>query len=189
MEQERRAARPRFRLLALRGVEGEKMRDREWRAVVTHFEPRLAGYFRRRADGVMLIDDLLQEIWLRAYIHIDSLKSEGALWTWLTTIGANLLRDEIDRRKLPVVVGERALHDADVRAMEFLGMEWSQREDAVLRAEGVRSKCSAEEWEFLNLLTVDELSHAEVAARLGLHSAVASRQRLRRLRERLVDPA
>lgn len=188
MELEQPAARPRFKLLALKGDVGEEERNREWRAVVDHFEPRLAGYFRRRVDGVMLIDDLLQEVWLRACLHIKSLRSDGALWNWLTTIGSNFLRDEISRRKLPVVSGDRELHEADVRAVEFLGMDRSNGEEIELRTESVRSQCSEEEWELLNLLAVDELSHEQVAARLGLPSAVASRQRLRRLRERLVDP-
>lgn len=187
MESEQRAERPRFNLLALKGDDGDEERSHEWRAVVHHFEQRLAGYFRQRVDGVMLIDDLLQEIWLRACLHIHSLRSDGALWNWLTTIGTNLLRDEISRKKLPVLSGDRELRDADVRAVEFLGIEQSDAEGIELRTESVRAKCSEEEWELLNLLAVDGLSHEQVAAKLGLPSAAASRQRLRRLRERLVD--
>lgn len=44
---------------------------------------------------------------------------------------------------------------------------------------------SDEEREFLELFAVDGLSHEEIAERLGLASAAASRQRLRRLRLRL----
>jgi DNA-directed RNA polymerase specialized sigma subunit len=49
----------------------------------------------------------------------------------------------------------------------------------------IRERVSERDWEVLHLWAVDELTHAEIAERVGLASAVASRQHVSRLSRRL----
>lgn len=179
---------PVFSLAALRGdAEWARAREAEWERVFAHFQPRLELYFRRRSDGILPLDDLLQEVWLRACLNILTLETPAALWTWFLTIGNNLLRDELRRRR-PVMEPLPMEPDTSTHAVgAFLGLLEARFDEASAEAlADVQRRVTAEEWEFLSLLCVDNLSHEEVAARVNLPSAMASRQRLRRLRERLV---
>lgn len=44
-------------------------------------------------------DDLYQETWLRAYMKLDTYKSEFPFEAWLTSICVNAYRDELRRRR------------------------------------------------------------------------------------------
>src|SRR5882672_7595673 len=70
-----------------------KQREAEWLRVYRHFNPRIESFFRGRVSGGSELDDLIAEIWRRALLNIHSLRAREAMWTWLTTIGNNLLRD------------------------------------------------------------------------------------------------
>lgn len=180
---------PLFDLSLLRGEQGDEgAREAEWERVFTHFHPRLSSYFERRADGIYVLDDLLQEIWLRVFLNVQTLESTSALWTWLVTVGNNLLRDELRRKKLETV----SLDGRWARSLDgiedFLGnLEHPPGVANTNLLDELRGRLTDEEWEFLNLLCVDNLTHEEVARRLNLTTAMASRQRLRRIRQRLAE--
>jgi RNA polymerase sigma factor (sigma-70 family) len=156
--------------------------------VFVHFQPRLHAFFLRRSEGILPLDDLLQEVWLRAFLNVASLESAGALWAWLTTIGSNLLRDELRRSRPDVRSIDTQSHELDGEIANYL-VECSDDgvDDSLDKVAEIRRKLSDEEWEFVSLLCIDNLSHTEVATRLSLTSAMASRQRLRRIRERLSE--
>jgi RNA polymerase sigma factor (sigma-70 family) len=179
---------PTFDLALIRGEEGsESARAAEWERVFAHFQPRLLSYFERRANGILSLEDLLQEVWLRAFLNVKSLGSANALWTWLVTIGNNLLRDELRRNRLILesLPDETGDHAASIA--EFLGVGQQLGGSLSETVEDMRAKLTEDEWEFLNLLGLDNLTHEEVAGRVGLKSAMASRQRLRRIRQRLLE--
>jgi len=180
---------PLFDLPLLRGEQGdESVREAEWERVFAHFQPRLSSYFGRRADGIYVLDDLLQEIWLRACLNVRTLESASALWTWLVTIGNNLLRDELRRKKVETVPLEDRGDGLADGIDEFLGnLEHAPSGADAELLDDLRGKLTDEEWEFLNLLCVDNLTHEEVARRLNLSTAMASRQRLRRIRQRIAE--
>ena len=180
---------PLFELSLLRGEQGDdEAREAEWERVFAHFHPRLSSYFGRRADGIYVLDDLLQEIWLRAFLNVQTLESASALWTWLVTVGNNLLRDELRRKKLENVSIDGRGDGSQDGIDEFLGnLERAPGGGNADLLDELRGKLTEEEWEFLNLLCVDNLTHEEVARRLNLNTAMASRQRLRRIRQRIAD--
>jgi RNA polymerase sigma factor (sigma-70 family) len=188
MSQPRSIGFPTFDLALLRGEgAGESAAAAEWERAFAHFQPRLLSYFERRASGILPLDDLLQEVWLRAFLNARSVDSANALWTWLVTIGTNLLRDEL-RRNRPIIesfADEAGDHVGGIA--EFVGVVQQPGGNSSDVVEEMRAKLTEDEWEFLNLLCVDNLTHEEVARRVGLKSAMASRQRLRRIRQRLVE--
>src|SRR5689334_17744794 len=176
---------PKFDLRLLRGEDTHgAANEAEWERAFKHFQPRLLSYFERKAKGILPLDDLLQQVWLRAFLNIRSLDSANALWMWLLTIGNNLLRDEL-RRERPIIepLPDQA-HEDSSEIAEFIGVLRGSDKALTDEIDKIRSELSEDEWEFLNLLCVDGLSHNEVASRLGLKSAMASRQRLRRIRQR-----
>jgi len=162
-------------------------REAEWVRVYRHYGPRLESFFAgrllRRAD----LDALLSDIWGRAFLNIHTLRSVSAMWSWLTTIGNNALRDRYRReRSNPEVLWTDAEQD---RRKHALLAGWAGDAPTSELGDDARAAALAtlsdEEREFLELYAVDGLSHGEIAIRLGLGSAAASRQRLRRLRLRL----
>jgi RNA polymerase sigma factor (sigma-70 family) len=180
---------PLFNLGLLQGDHWDEFAiNAEWERAFGHFQPRLVSYFERRTDGIFLLDDLLQEVWLRAFLNVKSLESGMALWTWLITIGNNLLRDEL-RRKRPIVQSLTSDEDAGASSIAaFIGIDAYAPADGLSESvEEMRAKLTEDDWEFLNLLCVDNCTHEEVARRLGIKSAMASRQRLRRIRQRLLE--
>src|SRR6266511_6064860 len=165
----------------------DDVRTREWSRVYRYFDPRLRLYFRRRVAAPE-VDDLMQEIWRRAVLKIGSLESSRAAWTWLSTVGVNLLRDQ----------GRARAADARRREAFARSCEESVVEDEVLerlfedpfegRVDGAvfRERLAAltdEDRRLLHLFAVEERSHEEIAVVLKLASAAASRQRLRRIRQ------
>jgi DNA-directed RNA polymerase specialized sigma24 family protein len=127
-------------------------------------------------------------MWLRACLNVRTLDSASALWAWLVTVGNNLLRDELRRNRPEVVRLAEHGDDPDVGVEEFLGnLEAPPGGTDADAIDGLRAKLTGDELEFLNLLCVDNLTHEEVAQRLNLKTAMASRQRLRRIRQRFAE--
>ena len=70
------------------------------------------------------LEDLVQETLFRAFRRVDSWRGGASFRTWLLTIGSNLLRDEVRKRKGKLVpIGDRDIADdsdphADLAAAE-----------------------------------------------------------------------
>lgn len=168
----------------------ETARDREWLRVYRHFTPRLSSFFQARVETQVQLDELIAEIWRRALLNVHSLRSPRAAWTWLTTIGVNLLRDmgrdRIAARRryerfevyLPDPVETQTILD---RLAEDAFDGRVERSSFAARL----ALLSSEDHELLRLYAVEELPHEDIAILLKLPSAAASRQRLRRIREAL----
>ena len=177
-----------FDLPTLRGDAGDSaVQEHEWLRVFRHFHPRLESFFGARCSADYALDELLTDLWSRACLHVNSLRSSAALWSWLTTIGNNLLSDA--RRRLgrgrEVVFSDVGGTEQQLRRL----MDgWSQPTADEIDLSAL-DELTADEKEFLALYAVDGLSHEEIATRLGFASAAASRQRLRRLRIRLTGIA
>jgi RNA polymerase sigma factor (sigma-70 family) len=168
----------------------EPRRQGEWRRLFRHFDPRLRSYFGQRvADGDEL-DDLVAELWRRVFLYVGRLKSANALWPWMIQIGVNLMRDlgsQGVRRE-----GRRVSLD-ELTAAELQDMVVPRvvdRPDTGPHGEhlkGILKTLSAVDRELLELYAIDELTHAEIATRLNLPGAAASRKRLQRLRSYVLD--
>lgn len=161
----------------------------EWRRVYQFFDPYLRFYFEdvlRYADT----DDLVATVWCKAFLKISlftTMRHEPFFW-WLVRIGVNARRTEIrdDGRR---AVRETAAVDAAVHDEEphwgdailerlsadpaFAGRINRAQFDAAMAALPKLSR------EVAVLHLVEELSHQEIAERLSLPNAAASRQRLR----------
>lgn len=161
-----------------------EIRDAEWRQVFSHFDPRLRAFFQRRVKSESELDELLSEVWRRALLGIKSLSSHKAAWTWMTTIGVNVLkstaRSESRSRRREEEFEREASADP---AFVFLSRieEGSLHETKLAAALARISALPSEDRELIRLVA-DEIPHSEIAKRLKLPSAAACRQRLRRIR-------
>lgn len=164
-------------------------RDAEWLRLYRQMTPRMAGFFRDRVEGPDPLDDLIAEIWRRAVLRIGSVRSADAVWSWLITIGANLLRDgwRADGRRAKRlgqrVAIEVATNDESI-ALRMAG-DIIEPDRAHVVTQQVRAAVTDDEWRLLQLWAVEELTHDEITARLGLASPAASRKQVSRLCARL----
>lgn len=161
--------------------------QREWRRVFSHFTPRLDNYFSGRVPNAVDREDLIQHIWYKAILHVDNLPDASVLWNWLRTVGDNRLTDL--RRSDAVAQRHAEEHAAELRhelqtspPLSPLEMLASNPFDGDM---GRRFAALPELDRQLVLLAMEEVPHDEIARRLGLSSAAASRQRWHRLRRSL----
>jgi RNA polymerase sigma-70 factor (ECF subfamily) len=60
---------------------------------------RLRAYLARRIDDREAVDDLLQEVFLKAHQHLDGVNSSGSIAAWLFRIAGNALADYYRSRR------------------------------------------------------------------------------------------
>lgn len=140
----------------------------------------LVSFLGNREDA----REVFQETWLRAYQHLARLRDPARLRAWLVSIALNLARA---RRRRPV---EQVLAEEHVPHLCDEGGELEHDEElAALRQH--MAALPARQREVVDLRVNHELSHAEIAALLGI-SEEASRanyyQGLRRLKDALGEP-
>jgi RNA polymerase sigma-70 factor (ECF subfamily) len=60
---------------------------------------RLRGYIARRVREHHAVDDILQEVFLKAHTHLHTVKSHGSISAWLYRIAANAIVDHYRTQK------------------------------------------------------------------------------------------
>jgi RNA polymerase sigma-70 factor (ECF subfamily) len=132
-------------------------------------------------DG--MADDLVQEVFLRAYRSLSSFQGRARFTTWLYRIAMNVVQDALARRRRSPIDGRTELpHDASSRAgVPGATVEQAEFDDAVTRAIAALSpKLRAA----AVLVMIEELDPAE-AARIEGCSRATIYWRLHEAKKRL----
>lgn len=125
-------------------------------------------------------EDLAQEVFLRAHLLLDRLESPPRFSAWVGHIARNLAIDwartgQSASRLLPMVPMENMPQDVPDRSAmnprERLAVR--ERQNAVQKA---LAKLPPEQRELVLLHYMENLTHREIADRLGLHHATVSRR-------------
>ena len=140
---------------------------------------RIAGHFFRQADA---IEEIVQEVFVKAFVALDSWEARVPLQHWLARIAVNACYDELRRRQRTNAVTGRP------PATEPTGDPgvW-EREEMRLWAAEVLARLPAAERLVLTLTVLEDLSVADVAELTGWSRvnvkvrAFRARRRLRRL--------
>jgi RNA polymerase sigma-70 factor, ECF subfamily len=139
---------------------------------------QLRGFIYRRIPDRSVVDDLVQEVFLKVQSKVDTLKDQTRLQSWLYQVTRNAIIDHFRKQKPEEALPETLdLPEAEQsRVLEEL-------------AECVRPMMDVlpEEYRLPLLLSeLEGLSQKEVAERLGL-SLSAAKSRVQRGRKRLKD--
>ncbi len=153
----------------------------------------MAGRFFRRREAV---EDVAQEVFLKAYQALPSFRGEVPVAHWLARITTNTCYDRLRAmRRTPEAVvagtGESPADFWDRLAADDAadGDAFWRREDARLTAEALLARLSPADRLVLTLLVLQELDVAEVARLTGWSRvnvkvrALRARRRMRRLLE------
>jgi len=121
-----------------RSCDGESRRRLDAFAdVYEQFFPRLFAYVYGRVHNVHLTEDLVADVFERAYVKIDSLRSEEAFSTWLFAIARNAIISHGRKYGRESVVDHDVLKDiaparASVESEILMREEISQREQDII---------------------------------------------------------
>lgn len=141
------------------------------------FDAGLRRFVSGRVSDPLVVDDLLQEVYLRIHQHLHSLQDATRLKSWVYQITRNTLIDYYRRRRdvepLPDTLAAEADTDDNTAARELAGS---------LR--GLLACLPASDQEALRLTEFEGLRQRELAARLGL-SLSGAKSRVQRAREKL----
>jgi RNA polymerase sigma-70 factor (ECF subfamily) len=113
-------------------VEAARRGDhRAFEALVLKYQDRIYRVVQRMVGGSDAVDDLAQEVFIRAYRSIGDFKGESSLYTWLYKIALNLCRNHYRTR------GRRPVHEeiGEDGSATVLESEGASPEDEVVRRE------------------------------------------------------
>ncbi len=153
-----------------------------------HFAPRVKGYLLRLGTDGATAEDLMQEVmftvWRRASTYDPA---QAGVATWIFTIARNKRIDVLRRAKRPEFDASDPAFAPDPPAEPDREAERGEWQGHIAAA---MAELPAEQSDLLRLAYFEDLSHSDIAARLGLPlGTVKSRLRLAvgRLRIRFSD--
>lgn len=138
---------------------------------------KLRGYIKKRVDDEDIIDDLLQEIYIKASMNFHQLKARENFDGWLYRIAHNTIMDFYRKRpdytELPInIVGEEQTNSEKVR------------QELVKSLQSLIEKLPEKYRIPLQLAELEGISQQEIAERLGL-SLSGAKSRVQRGRVKL----
>ena len=144
--------------------------------VWAEFGDRLRTFIAVRVGNQADAEDILQDVFLRVYAHLDALADEQRLMTWVYQIARNAIVDHHRRRRptapLPEAIAAPEAPPDDLIPELLPGLAT------------MLGRLSPEDREALVLTEVEGLSQREVADRLGL-SLSGAKSRVQRARKKL----
>lgn len=170
-----------LRLCQIRGVSD----DRPFTALFYRYQAtvwRTCYFFTRNSHDS---EELVQEVFLKAYRSLASFEGRSSLATWLNRIAANTWKNELRRKSRRPIEMEQSLDDLEehLSSESFSSRQISDlvREEDLLSA---MSRLRSDEFEVLQLRDIEQCSYAEVAQQLGI-SLSAAKMRVQRARSAL----
>jgi RNA polymerase sigma factor (sigma-70 family) len=149
--------------------------------------PRVFAYIYGRVHNVHLTEDLAADVFERAFVKADSLRSEGAFSTWLFTIARNLVITHARKYGRETVVDHDILKEI-APATASVESEILMREELGTVARLVREFPQREQ-DIIALKFDAELSNSQIAEIMDLTESnvrVIIFRSLRKLREMMV---
>jgi RNA polymerase sigma-70 factor (ECF subfamily) len=143
---------------------------RAFEALVLKYQDRIYRLIQRLVSGSDVVDDLAQEVFIRAYRSLGDFKGESSLYTWLYKIALNLCRNHYRTR------GRRPAHEELDETDGATGLEAAggTPEDEVFRREfwdrlqqGL-DELPAEQREAVVFCDLEGMSYEEMASVIGV---------------------
>lgn len=143
--------------------------------------PALYNYmFRATGGNEHEADDLVQEAFLRAWKSKSGFEGKSSIKSWFFTIGINIFREKIRRKKLVRYVDEVP----EVSVEEQTPIKEVEQSDLRSRITEEIDKLPQEQKDVFNLIRVQGYSYSEAAEELD-STVCAVRMRLHRANETL----
>ncbi len=152
------------------------------RIVYEQYGPQLMGLCMRYAGNREDAEEIFHDCLVKVFNHIKTFKYESTLKTWINRIGINTALDFLRKRKKTLFLShisdyDREIVDSDIPPEVSLEAETAMK---LLKTIPVNQQV------IINLFIIEEMSHREIAAQLGI-SEEASRVQLSRAKKVLAN--
>ena len=154
------------------------------------FFPRVFAYVYGRVYNVQLAEDLVSEVFERAFLKVGSLRDDRAFPTWLFTISRNIVTSHARRSGRETVVDPEVLSSVVATGVSVEN-EILVREEVAEVIDRLKTFPQREQ-DIISLKFDAELTNAEIAKVMGLGESnvrVILFRTLRRLREMMKSGA
>ena len=154
------------------------------------FFPRVFAYVYGRVYNVQLAEDLVSEVFERAFLKVGSLRDDRAFPTWLFTIARNIVTSHARRSGRETVVDPEVLSSVVATGVSVEN-EILVREEVAEVIDRLKTFPQREQ-DIISLKFDAELTNAEIAKVMGLGESnvrVILFRTLRRLREMMKSGA
>jgi RNA polymerase sigma-70 factor (ECF subfamily) len=168
--------------------------ERAFREIVNRYQTRLLNFVYRTISDREKAEDLVQEVFIRAYRHLHSFDTTKKFSTWIYTIAANLAKNELrNRSRDPLVLlwGMKTIWQGEERPLEL--EDTSSRPDDLFRkrqlcelVEEATAQLSARHRQVFVLRDVEGKSYEEIAEITGTKVGTV-KSRLSRARQSFAD--
>jgi len=145
------------------------------RMVYDKYGPQLMGLCMRYAGNREDAEEIFHDSLIKVFNNIKTFKYESSLKTWICRIGINTALDFLRKRKKTLFLShisdyDHEIVDSDIPSEVSLEAETAMK---LLKTMPVNQQV------IINLFIIEEMSHREIAAQLGI-SEEASRVQLSR---------
>ncbi len=155
--------------------------ERATRQAWDHFSPLVRRILRRALGPGADVEDVVQEVFLRFFERVGSLREAGALRGYLIAITVNTLRGELRRRRVRRIL--RFVDPAELPKLRVVETDLEARE-ALRRFYRILERLRQGDRIAFVLRVIEELPFSEVAAALDV-SVPTARRRVERARSRV----
>lgn len=130
----------------------------------TRYREALMRLFEQRLDDKTVASDLLQETFIKVYLHLDSYSKNFTFGQWIYTIARNTLVDHLRRRADDVPIDERFRSPQATTPTPEESVIISQSQSHFYAA---LDELSEEYRRIIEMRFIEEYSYEEIAERLG----------------------
>ncbi|MEX0683691.1 MAG: sigma-70 family RNA polymerase sigma factor [Dehalococcoidia bacterium] len=138
----------------------------DFAATYEAYYPRVFAYIYARVSNVHLTEDLVSEVFERAYVKLGSLRDADAFTTWLFTIARNAIISHARKHSRESIVDPDVIRDLSPSTAS-VESEILQREELAGVARAVRCFPQREQ-DIISLKFDAELSNAQIADIMGI---------------------
>lgn len=135
----------------------------------------LRRFVQRRSKDPAMVDDILQEVYIEAFRHIEDLKQHENSIGWIYKTADNKIK------KLNSIYIRHAIHETD---LEEWGAQVVDNSEEFIEFEQYREVLKEDEYEFLMKKYKDGYSHKDLAKMTG-NSVAGSKMKLSRILNKL----
>jgi len=163
------------RKLISRCLSGDK---KAFEPLVKRYSPRVFRIVHRFFSDRMVIEDIAQEVFLKAYTSLSAYRQESPFENWLSKIAVNMCYQHLRTQRRDRISFETDFTGQDISLLQGIadGTIWSGTEDSAKRLmfrnliDKIMQHLSAKEKVVLILSEVEGMSTQEIAAQMEISS-------------------
>lgn len=142
--------------------------NKEFKEIVNNYNKNIKFIARKFFSTHQEIDDVEQEVYIKAWKYKDKFRGESSLWTWMRTITVNTCKDHLKKIKKhkdnTISDDEKILHLQDSHANIESDLAGKERQQFILSK---INKLKPKFKEVIILHDIDELTHEEISIKIG----------------------